>query len=91
MIAEGLVIFACLKNVGCEETSNFYYSSHPELREMVEMNEKRIRSYTGPIVINIAGPVAFMALGKTATFKLNKNFNLQMSNQSGTIIFNKDF
>ena len=91
MIAEGLVIYACLNHAGCTETSNLYYSQHPELRQMVEYNEKRIKRYVGPIVIETFGPVLFVAAGGQGTIKINRYFSLQFSRENGMLSFRKDY
>jgi len=91
MIAEGLVIFSCLNHAGCSETSSHYYSLHPEVREMVELNEKRIKKYVGPMFIETAGPLLFVAAGGTGTIRLHKYFSLQFDRQSGILSFKKDY
>jgi hypothetical protein len=91
VIAEGLVIFSCLNHAGCSETSSHYYALHPEIREIVDFNEKRIKRYVGPVVIETAGPVLFVIAGGTGTIKLNRYFSLQFDRQSGTLSFKKDY
>ena len=89
---EFLVIFACLGNHGCTETSKTYYGYHPELREVVEYNERRVRNYLGPFIIDNVGPVVFMAAGGTGSFKLTENISLQISPlKDSMLIYNKGF
>lgn len=89
---ELLVIFACLNGTGCSETSNAYYQSHPELQRMVEMNERRIKNYVGPIVVESAAPIAFVAAGGTGNFKLYGNFSVQIKQYTQPMfIYSKGF
>ncbi len=89
---EFLVILACMSGKGCNETSSAYYQSHPELRHMVEMNEKKIKDFCGPIVVESAAPIAFVAAGGTGNFKLYGDFSLQVKQYTQPmLIFSKGF
>ena len=91
MLPEALVIFACIKSAGCNETSSHYYNTHPEFQEMVKRNEKEIQKFIGPAVIQTVGPIIFAVAGGTGTVRLNRYFNLQGSTQKGTLVFIKEF
>lgn len=91
MLAEALVILSCSTSKGCSETSTYYYATHPELREIVEVNEKKIEKFIGPTIIQTIGPFLYVAVGGTSTVRLNKYFNLQFSNQSRILGFIKEF
>lgn len=91
MLPEALVIFACLNSTGCQQTSTHYYNTHPEIRKMVEMNEKKFEEFIGPTVIQTVGPVLYAVVGGTGTVRLNKTFSLQLNRQQGTLVFSKEF
>lgn len=91
MLAEALVIFSCVNSTGCKETSAQYYSTHPELKEMVEHNEYKIKKYLGPTIIQVYGPMIYVVAGGTGTVRLNKFFSLQLSSQKTAVLFSKDF
>ena len=85
-MTEFLVIMACLNGKGCSETSNAYYQAHPELREMVQEQEKRVKDYCGPIIVEVAGPFLFIAAGGTGNFKLYKNLSFEVKNFNKTTL-----
>lgn len=91
MLPEALVIFACVNSTGCSETSSHYFYTHPDVKEMVRKNEKRIEEFIGPYVIQSVGPLFYVAAGGTGTVRLNKYFNLQISTQKSTLMFSKEF
>jgi hypothetical protein len=62
-----LVIFSCLRSVGCSETSTHYYNTNPELKEMVKLNETRINKLAGPFVVQVVGPMIYTVMGGTGT------------------------
>ena len=86
-MTEFLVIIACLNGKGCSETSNAYYQAHPELQEMVHVQEKKIKDYCGPIVVETAGPFLFIVAGGTGNIKLYKNLSLEIKhfNEPGLV------
>lgn len=89
---ELLVIFACLNSHGCSETSNAYYQSHPELREMIEKNEKKIKDYVGPVIVETSAPFFFVIAGGTGNFKIYGDFSLQVKNYENTkLVFSRGF
>ena len=74
------------------ETSNTYYHYHPELRQMVEYNEKRVKEFVGPFVVESAAPIMFVAAGGTGNFKLYGDFSLQVKQYtSPTLVFSRGF
>lgn len=89
---EFLVLVACLNGKGCSETSNAYYKAHPELQEMVHQNEKKIKDFCGPIIVESAAPIAFVAAGGTGNFKLYGNFSLEVKQYTQPmLVFSKGF
>jgi hypothetical protein len=92
VIAEALVIFACVNSTGCSETSNAYYKSHPEIEQIVKKNERRIKEFVGPVIVQSSAPFFFVVSGGTGNFKLYGNFSLQIKNYETTmLIFSKGF
>lgn len=91
MLPEALVVFACLNSTGCSETSSHYYNTHPDVRELVERNEKKIEKFIGPQIIATFGPMIYVAAGGTGTVRLNKFFSLQINHEKGTLVFGKEF
>lgn len=91
MLAESLVIFSCLKSVGCSETSAQYFHTYPDVREMIENNGKKVEQFIGPSVVQTIGPVLYAASGGTGTVRINKNFSLQISLKNSILTFNKEF
>lgn len=89
---ELLLLISCMEGKGCSETSNAYYKAHPELQEMVRKNEERIKDYCGPIIVEAAAPIAFVAAGGTGNFKIYGNFSLEIKQfTSPTLVFSKGF
>lgn len=91
MVAEALVIFACLKSAGCSETSTQYFNTHPEVREMIERHEKSITEAVGSNAIRFVGPFIFAAAGGTGTVRMDKNFSLQGSTKQCILVFGKEW
>lgn len=87
MLAEALVVFSCVNSKGCEETSGRYFETHPEIREMVKVNEEKIVKFIGPTIIQVVGPVLYSATGGTGTVRLNKYFSLQVNRQNSTLTY----
>lgn len=89
---EMLVIFACMNNHGCSETSSTYYHFHPELREVVEYSERKIRSYVNPFIMDNVAPFAFAAAGGTGSVKISANFRLEIRKTEGTkLVYSRGF
>lgn len=91
MLLETLVIFACVNGTGCTETSSQYYNTHPEIKEMVKANEEKVKEFIGPTMLAVFSPIAVAATGGTSTFRLSKNFNLQLSVNSQKLTYGFDF
>lgn len=89
---EMLVIFACLNNYGCSETSSTYYHFHPELREVVEYNERKIRNYIGPKIMDNVAPFVFAAAGGTGSVKLSEYIRFEMQKTEGfKLVYSRGF
>ncbi len=83
---ELLVILACLSSKGCSETTGAYYQSHPELQEMVRMNERKIKNFVGPIIVEAAAPIFFVAQGGTGNFKIYGPLSLKVQKYQDTML-----
>jgi hypothetical protein len=82
---EILVIFACLSSKGCTETSNLYYNTHPEIRQILKNSEDELKRRSNPFFISYVGPAIVAVAGGTGTVKINKHFNLQLNKDHATI------
>lgn len=91
VLAEGLVLFACLNSTGCSETSSHYYNTHPHIQEIVQDSEQKVAKFVGPTVVTLVGPLIYAAAGGTGTLRLNRVFSLQVSTKSGKLVFGKEF
>lgn len=91
MLAEALVVFACVKSAGCNETSSHYYSTHPEFRQIVEKNERKVKEIVGPAFLKLYGPIIFAAAGGTGTVRLTKHFSLQMNKEKSILAYQVEF
>jgi hypothetical protein len=90
MVAEGLVIFACLSSNGCSRTSSLYFTEHPEVKKYFDREGTYVEHYLGPYIIDTVGPALFVVGGGTGTIKLNKYFSVQINKQSGILTFRWD-
>lgn len=90
-MAELLVLFACINNAGCSETSSQYYVQNPEFREIVTRNETRVREALGPIITQYAAPLAWAAAGKEATTRLSTSFYMTFKMDHQTLLFKREF
>lgn len=90
MLAEALVIFACVNSSGCTETSTQYFNTHPEIKEVIMHHEKKVEKILGPTFIQAFGPMIFAAAGGTGAIRLSKHFNLQISPKQSTLVFGKE-
>lgn len=91
MLGEALVIFSCLKSVGCSETSSTYFYTYPDMKEFVDKKAKNVEEFVGPKFIHTFGPMIYAVAGGTGTLKLNKYISLQASREKGTLMFSKEF
>ncbi len=90
MLPEALVIFACVKNTGCSETSSLYFSQNPEVKREIDLKAEHLRNYVGPSVVDTIGPMLFVVAGGTGTVKINKYFSFQFNKESGILSFRCD-
>lgn len=90
MLAEALVLFSCLNNTGCSDTSNLYFGQNPEVRQMIDKNLSQARDFVGPKVVDTVGPFLFLAAGGVGVIKLNKSFSVNGNRTGATLIFGFD-
>lgn len=89
---ELLVIIACLNAKGCDKASSAYYQTNPNVREMIERQERRIKNYVGPVVVEAATPVFFILRSGTGSFKLYKNLSLEIKDfKEGKLVYSVGF
>jgi hypothetical protein len=91
MLEEALVILACATGKGCSPTSNHYYQTHPEVKSYVERQERNAKEFVGPTTLNIVAPFALAAAGGNGHIRFNKDFGLQTTRKSATLVFSKEF
>ena len=91
MLEEALVIFACLNSKGCSETSSLYYNRRPEMKQVMESHERKLKKVIGPTVVELLGPVLFVAAGGTGTVRIDKTFSLQINKQSSILFLRSEF
>jgi hypothetical protein len=87
MIAEALVIFACVNSTGCTETSNQYFYEHPTLKHNLDNDAKELREYIGPQFVDTVGPVLFVFAGGTGTVHLHDHLDLRVKKDSAILSF----
>lgn len=91
VITEALVVLSCVTSKGCQQTSDHYYVTHPELRQIVKYDEEKIKNYLGPFIIEGIGPVLYAAAGGTGTVRLNRYFSLQINRDTNTLSYRLEF
>lgn len=92
MLLEGLVVFSCINQTGCEESTKGYFYYNPTVLQMVEKNEQEVRKYVNPYILEYLLPV-MGAFVNNAEFSLKVNKHLTFVSKSDTIkvIINKEF
>ena len=90
MLAEALVIFACVNNTGCSDTSNLYFGQNPEVKTMIDQKLTQARDFVGPKVVDVVGPLLFLAAGGVGVIKLNEDFSVNGNKNGLTIVFGLD-
>lgn len=91
MLPEALVIFACINNAGCTETSNQYFVYRPDVKQYIDHTGERARQFIGPKIVDTFGPMLFVVAGGRGTIRLSQYWSLQFSKQDGIISFRMDF
>lgn len=79
MLGEALVLFACVHNTGCQDTSGVYFQQNPDVKQAVEVKSDQIKQIVGPDVVNYAGPLLFVVSGGSGVLKLTGNSSVQIS------------
>jgi hypothetical protein len=87
MIAEALVIFACVNSTGCTETSNQYFLENPELKRNLDKDAQDIRVWIGPKLVDNLGPVLFVFAGGTGTIHVHEHIELQVKKDRAILSF----
>jgi hypothetical protein len=87
MLAEALVIFACVNNTGCPDTSNLYFSQNPQIKSMIDKDAMELRQFVGPKIVDIVGQFLFLAAGGNGVIRLDKNLSLNANKSGGMLVF----
>jgi hypothetical protein len=82
MLAEALVLFSCVNNTGCTQASNLYLDQNPQIKQAIDFNAERIKSFIGPKVANNLGPILFVATGGTGVIKIIGPLSFQATKTS---------
>ncbi len=90
-MAELLVLLACLKNSGCNEASTAYYVYKPEVRQQLDVLERKARYIIGDGLATYAAPILVYGAGGTASFRVVGHINFQVSSTSKNLIFERNF
>lgn len=69
---EALVLFACIKGVGCQDTVNAYYEYNKDLQKSVNTAEKIIKNASGDKFNRYIYPLAL-------TYYLNRDLTVPLS------------
>ncbi len=91
MLPEALVIFACVNNTGCTESTGIYFSQHPEVKKTIEDKAENARQIIGPRIIDSVGPFIYVVAGGTGTIHIDKYFSLQIRKDSSILSYHLDF
>ena len=86
-----MVALACIGSKGCTETSNLYYQTHKELREIMSVNEEKVRKVVGPVIIESVGPAFFVLAGGTGNLKIYRGLSLQFDKNKSNLIYGVSF
>ena len=82
MWLEAFVITMCLGRFECSETPRAYYLYNKDLQALVATAEENGKKLAGPIIVNYvvpyAMPFAFIATGRKASVKLDRNWAYEM-------------
>lgn len=90
-MAELLVLFACLNNTGCSETSSQYYNQNPEFRELMDLREYQIKKAVGPVVTQYWAPIMWAAAGQQSTIRLSGRFYIDFKISNQVLMFKEEF
>lgn len=90
MLAEALVLFACVNNTGCSDTSNLYFGQNPQVKRLIDQDLSQAREFVGPKVVDVIGPFLFLAAGGVGVIKLNQSFSVNGNKTGATLIFGLD-
>lgn len=91
MLPEFIVIFSCLKSIGCSESSAHYFWSNPIAKYRIKETSKEVENFIGPSIVRGVGPILYVLSNGTGTISIDRHFSAQISTQKGFLIFKKEF
>lgn len=92
MVLEALVIFSCVNNTGCSQTSDLYYKHNPQVYEEIKIHERRAVKFIGPNVIRFVGPlIHIISTNGTGTVNVYPGLNIELNKQKLGINYTYDF
>lgn len=77
MWQELIVTLACIQGPGCSQAQSAYYSTHPELRQIIRSKSNQAKQMVGPAAIYVS-PIYILQISRQATFHISKHLNLQL-------------
>lgn len=91
MIQEFLVVLACSQGSGCPQTTDAYYSSHPEIKQLARNVDTKAKQIVGPEVV-LLSPAVLLLARQRGTVNITKYISAQIqSNGDKLLIFHLSF
>lgn len=90
-MGELLVIFSCINNAGCSETSSLYFDQHPGVQEFIKKEERIAKDMAGPVITEYFAPFIAYATGRAGTIGLYRYVYLNISCDKQELMFKKEF
>jgi len=88
MLAEGLVVLACLQRAGCGETASQYKVYNPLPFEVTEQYTEKL---TKAVLFNYWGPVLGYVAGREGSVSLYGPLRLNLSQKNTQLLLKFDF
>jgi hypothetical protein len=86
MLQETIVIFSCLYNVGCNDTSSYYANYNPDTKKQFELIESRINNKLNKKFKNNIIPVLLVLKNRQINININSNMILNISSNNSLLL-----
>lgn len=80
-----LVLLACTQGKGCSQTTNAYYSDHPEVKRLIKEQEQQVKRIVGPEAVAVSPAFILMVRGK-GSVHITGPFNLEIPDRDTMLI-----
>ena len=80
MLQETIVVFSCLYNIGCNDTSSYYSNYNPDTTKQIELIESKINNKLNKNFRNNIIPILLVLKNKQINVNINKNTTLNLNN-----------